>query len=257
MEIQYIYLLQTREYVNSGEPIYKVGKTKQINYSRFLQYPNGSIQLFQCICNNCDILEKKVIKLFQKKYINHKIAGREYFRGELCLMINDLFNIISNEKAKTLPIESIAVKENAVGEIAVDENADDENAISEKNTVKEILDVEIAVEEIKPECTNKTEMLKGKFVCQICKFSTRSQFCLNVHYNTKKHKKNINPLSSDSKKNYNCKICNNGYNFASGLYGHVRKCHSIRTETKVERNNFIIFDELKKINDRLSMISFK
>ena len=103
MEIQYIYLLQTREYVNSGEPIYKVGKTKQINYSRFLQYPNGSIQLFQCICNNCDILEKKVIKLFQKKYINHKIAGREYFRGELCLMINDLFNIISNEKVKTMP----------------------------------------------------------------------------------------------------------------------------------------------------------
>ena len=49
----YIYLLQEREFVNTKEKIYKIGMTAQKNLARFKQYPNGSVLLFQMICNDC------------------------------------------------------------------------------------------------------------------------------------------------------------------------------------------------------------
>ena len=39
---QYLYLLQTREFINSGKPIYKVGRTTQENLKRLNQYPKDS-----------------------------------------------------------------------------------------------------------------------------------------------------------------------------------------------------------------------
>ena len=59
---EYIYLLQEREFIKTNENIFKIGKTKQANNKRFSNYPNGSILLFQMICNNCDILEKQIIR---------------------------------------------------------------------------------------------------------------------------------------------------------------------------------------------------
>ena len=50
MIINYIYLLQEREFIKTKEHIYKVGMTKQENHERFNQYPKGSILLFQMIC---------------------------------------------------------------------------------------------------------------------------------------------------------------------------------------------------------------
>lgn len=53
MKINYVYLLQEREFIKTNENIYKVGRTKKENYQRFNQYPKSSILLFQTICNNC------------------------------------------------------------------------------------------------------------------------------------------------------------------------------------------------------------
>lgn len=63
MIINYIYLLQEREFVKTKETIYKVGMTKKENYIRFNQYPNGSILLFQMICNDCNYIEKEIINI--------------------------------------------------------------------------------------------------------------------------------------------------------------------------------------------------
>ena len=38
----HIYLFQEREFINSGEDIYKVGKTKQEFNKRFSSYPKGT-----------------------------------------------------------------------------------------------------------------------------------------------------------------------------------------------------------------------
>ena len=68
MLTNYIYLLQVREFINTKQNIYKVGRTKKENYQRFNQYPKGSILLFQMICNNCENIETQIIKQFKKKF---------------------------------------------------------------------------------------------------------------------------------------------------------------------------------------------
>jgi len=97
IKIEYIYLLQEREFVKTNEPIFKIGKTKQENNKRFLQYPNGSILLLQSLCFDCDELEKKIIKLFKEKYIYRKDIGNEYFEGDYELMLIDIHKNIKEE----------------------------------------------------------------------------------------------------------------------------------------------------------------
>ena len=64
MEVNYIYLLQEREFIKTNESIYKIGRTKQEHNKRLNQYPKGSILLVQIICSNCVIMEKKIITFF-------------------------------------------------------------------------------------------------------------------------------------------------------------------------------------------------
>jgi len=94
-KIQYIYLLQEREFVISKTPIYKIGKSKQENVSRFRQYPKGSSLLFQITCNDCDLTENILKKIFAEKYIKRPEIGSEYFEGDSKQMIKDIFNIIN------------------------------------------------------------------------------------------------------------------------------------------------------------------
>jgi hypothetical protein len=90
----YIYLIQEREFVNCDEKIYKIGKTKQDNLRRIKDYPKGSILLLQYNCNNCDIIEKKLINDFKNKYKHQKSIGAEYFEGDYIEMIKDIHNTI-------------------------------------------------------------------------------------------------------------------------------------------------------------------
>jgi len=100
--VSYIYLLQEREFIKTNEPIYKIGKTKQINDKRFKQYPKGSILLLQKYCENCDEKEKELIKIFKNNFIQRKDIGTEYFEGkyeDMMLVIENLLNQqITNNK---------------------------------------------------------------------------------------------------------------------------------------------------------------
>jgi hypothetical protein len=90
-ETNYIYLLYEREFIKTNEPIYKIGKSKQENLKRITNYPNGSKLLFQIICENCDVLEKYLIKLFDTKYEKQKDIGNEYYKGDYIEMIKDIY----------------------------------------------------------------------------------------------------------------------------------------------------------------------
>jgi hypothetical protein len=117
MAHNYIYLIHIREFVNNGDNVYKIGKTKQKNLKRFNNYPNGSELLFHCICDNCDVSEKDIINMFDSKYIKRKEFGNEYYEGDYRLMIYDIFTIIDikNEKIKEEVKEEIdEVKEEEV-----------------------------------------------------------------------------------------------------------------------------------------------
>ena len=111
---EYIYLLHEREFIRMNEPVYKIGKTKQDNHSRFFQYPKGSILLLQIICNDCGNNEKEIKKLFKDKYKQRKDYGNEYFEGDYNTMITDIFNItIKNNKITIEPAKK-EIKDNPV-----------------------------------------------------------------------------------------------------------------------------------------------
>lgn len=94
---QYLYLLQEREFIKTKENIYKVGRTEKENHTRFNQYPNGSVLLFQMICNDCKSIERQIINLFKETFIQRKEIGNEYFEGDFQLMIDIIYSTIRNE----------------------------------------------------------------------------------------------------------------------------------------------------------------
>jgi len=97
ININYIYLLQEREFIKTGEHIFKIGKSKQINNKRFNSYPKGSILLFQIICDNCDSMENELIKLFDNTFVKCKNVGNEYFQGNYHEMIKCIFNFVTDK----------------------------------------------------------------------------------------------------------------------------------------------------------------
>jgi hypothetical protein len=91
---QYIYLIQEREFIKTGEPIYKIGKTKQENLTRFNQYPKGSRMLCQLISKDCDEDERVLLGKFRTSYVPRKDIGSEYFEGDYEKMIQDIYETI-------------------------------------------------------------------------------------------------------------------------------------------------------------------
>jgi len=77
--MNYIYLLQEREFIKTNENIFKIGKTKQENLKRLGSYPIGSQLLFQMICYDCDTIVKQLLLIFNEKYISQRDIGYEYF----------------------------------------------------------------------------------------------------------------------------------------------------------------------------------
>lgn len=94
---QYVYLLQTREFINSRQPIYKIGRTKQANFKRFGNYDKGFVMLFQGSCRDCEKLEKQIIILFSIKYERRLDLGQELFEGDQLSMMGDMCDIVRNE----------------------------------------------------------------------------------------------------------------------------------------------------------------
>jgi hypothetical protein len=92
--MNFIYLIQEREFIKTGENIYKVGKTHQPNQTRISHYPKGSNLLLYAPCDDCDICERKVLLILRQKYINRTDIGREYFEGNKDTMTEDILTII-------------------------------------------------------------------------------------------------------------------------------------------------------------------
>jgi hypothetical protein len=103
--IHYIYILQEREFIKTKEPIYKIGKSKQLNLGRFSQYPNSSVLYFQLVVPDCDKLEKILIHIFKGKYLQRTDIGTEYFQGDVFQMIDDIYReVFEYRKRLEIPI---------------------------------------------------------------------------------------------------------------------------------------------------------
>ena len=87
---EYIYLLREREFVQNGQPIYKLGKTKQPNQNRFAQYPKESVLLYHRICHSCHNIEKQLIQRFKEVFTQRTDIGSEYFEGDSFTMMEHM-----------------------------------------------------------------------------------------------------------------------------------------------------------------------
>jgi hypothetical protein len=270
MNIQYVYLIQTEKFVKSGEPVYKIGKTKQLNYTRFRKYDKGSIQLYQSVCKNCDDMEKKIIELFNSKYERH--SGKEYFKGNYDHMLQDISELVETERLISGLVSDI------VGDII--ENIVD--IVVEETIVEEVVNEEVVDEEVVDEgneiITNAVECLetrnntilsgngiKGKFSCSICDYNGKRQAHLTKHLSSDKHKLNCQPVDPDDKTfSFHCNNCNKKYKGQSGLWHHTNSkvCIPITQQTEPvpviitpnEGTNFEeLLNELKKHIDHTNL----
>jgi hypothetical protein len=83
IDTHYVYLIQEREFIKTGENIYKIGKTTQTRSDRFRQYPKGSNLILHIKCENCHDLERILLNEFSEKFILREDIGKEYFEGDL------------------------------------------------------------------------------------------------------------------------------------------------------------------------------
>lgn len=252
---QYIYLLQTREFVNSKEPIYKIGKTTKLNFTRFNQYPQGSVLLFQSSCFDCNKLEREIIQLFKSKYKVRRSIGRESFEGNSHEMIKDFCDFIKNEKNVIKNIEREEVVEEiteVISEVVVEkviEEDEDAEVIFEEKIVDDTLKIylDTTIKEINP--TSEAKYIP-KFCCRECNYFTDVKSNLQKHLKTSKHLLVITPESCELilTKNH-CKVCHKYYTSQSGLWRHSRKCKVHKTVvpdiSTIDLHNKV--DNLKKI----------
>ena len=98
MSGEYMYLIKLREFINSNQNVYKVGRTTQDQYKRLRGYPKGSLLLFHMICKNSIKMERLVLEKFKNKYTQRIDIGREYFEGEHKTMIGIIFEVINDEE---------------------------------------------------------------------------------------------------------------------------------------------------------------
>jgi hypothetical protein len=90
-----IYILVTREFINTGEPIYKVGRTNDIS-KRVQQYPKGSKLLFSMVCTQILEAENEVLKICRQKFIQRRDIGFEYFECSLSEITDIVYTVVKN-----------------------------------------------------------------------------------------------------------------------------------------------------------------
>jgi hypothetical protein len=122
----YIYLVKEREFIKTNENIYKIGRSKQENTKRFLQYPKGSELILQEVCIDCIKTEKMIINEFKKHFIHRKDIGNEYFEGDYLKMrkivwgyILDESNQVENDNCNE-SLENIQSPQNEIFEDIID-----------------------------------------------------------------------------------------------------------------------------------------
>ena len=88
----YIYVIYEREFIKTGEQIYKIGRTCQEPTDRFKGYPKGSkVILLRCVSDSLkaeNLLKKELSD--SPKYKHRPDIGAEYYQGHLGDFIHDV-----------------------------------------------------------------------------------------------------------------------------------------------------------------------
>jgi len=261
MKIEYIYLLQEEEFVKKNEHIFKIGKIKLENYEIFYEFPDESILLLQSSCNDCDALEKKIIKLFKEKYIYRKDIGNEYFEGNYELMKKDINKNIEEEYLQKKFNKSIKNKLDNIFEKNNNDFVDTPECM--KVNIRESTKIEDNISLIDNDFIEKEEILKKEnlsyFKCQRCEYVSKQKINMIRHltrvnkctilnnYKNKAeyqlYRESLIPLNLDNKikeKNFCCERCEYKCSDKSNLSKHMKnskRCKRVYEESMKNNTN--------------------
>ena len=98
-EYHFIYLLREKQDIDNKLNIFKIGKSTQENTRRVKSYPSGSYLYLQIRCNDCHSMESKLIKKFKNYFV--LIRGREYFKGDIHIMMDIIYSFIQTHVYET------------------------------------------------------------------------------------------------------------------------------------------------------------
>lgn len=90
----HIYIIHEREFVNSEQPIYKIGKTTQ-SVKRLGGYSKGSRLKLLLEVEDCHKCEKLLIQKFDELFINKPEIGREYYYGDINEMVSEFVQTVN------------------------------------------------------------------------------------------------------------------------------------------------------------------
>jgi hypothetical protein len=212
MTQHYVYLFHTKEFVDSKEPVYKIGKSTLPNIERIRQYEDDESFHFEIPCNNCHDLEKKIIALFNINYELH--YGREYFKGNRHRMVKDICRFILEEDEPVILFEEIA-------QYWFDEVVVNDDEIVENNVVVENDDVDV------PSSTIIDATTRTPYFCTPCGYPCRSRSNLTKHNLSKKHKNKIENPDAIIDGDFKCLNCPKTYKGIQGLWYHKKVCKAI------------------------------
>lgn len=91
-----IYLIHVREFIKTGENIYKIGQSSRNGMKRIKEYPKGSKLLLLLRLNGYERqIESLLIKKFIYFFIQRRDIGKEYFEGD-CEKMKFLINCVTS-----------------------------------------------------------------------------------------------------------------------------------------------------------------
>jgi len=251
-----IYFIQTREFIRSKEPIYKLGRSHNLE-CRVRNYPKCSNVLFTMKCKDSIKCEEYLIKLFKEKFIQRKDYGTEYFEGNEDEMIKEIhnylykYNTTNNEKTKIDNINKAEIAEIAETAefIAIDKDINKSvdtaihKAIVKVETAKQIIKENIK-ENVKENVkSNKNIINKDKSkTCPNCKYKFKFPSLLKVHF-----RKSFHCLLSEDKIDdffYKCSLspnqcnkCNKKFTNRQALLRHNRETKCSKRQNTITINN--------------------
>lgn len=103
-----VYLVQEREFINSRQQVYKLGRTECIK-KRMGGYPKGSKCLYFRACANQVAVEGQLVKLFTEKFKHRGDIGRESFEGDPAIMIDTINDYL--RAPREMPVQKIYIEE--------------------------------------------------------------------------------------------------------------------------------------------------
>lgn len=95
----HIYLIREREFITSGQNIYKIGKTGQSGLKRAKQYPKHSMIEIHLRVRDYHAVERELIAEFKQRFIHRPDIGAEYFEGDPNQMLDLIYTYRVQQRA--------------------------------------------------------------------------------------------------------------------------------------------------------------